>query len=153
MATHSSILTWRIPMDRGAWQAAVRRVARVGHDWATKHTRTSWVWNQRETTSLVVHWIRVCLPIQETGSVPGPRRSDMPQSNQARGPHHWARMLQLLKPVNLEPVLHNRRSAAVRSPSAAAKSSPRSLRLEKAYRQQRRPSATKTTLINFLKRN
>ena len=23
MATHSSILAWRIPVDRGAWQAAV----------------------------------------------------------------------------------------------------------------------------------
>ena len=23
MATHSSILPWRIPMDRGAWQASV----------------------------------------------------------------------------------------------------------------------------------
>ena len=28
MATHSSILTWRIPMDRGAWQAIVHRVAK-----------------------------------------------------------------------------------------------------------------------------
>ena len=27
MATHSSILAWRIPMDRGAWQAMVPRVA------------------------------------------------------------------------------------------------------------------------------
>ena len=27
MATHSSILAWRIPMDRGAWWAAVHRVA------------------------------------------------------------------------------------------------------------------------------
>ena len=26
MATHSSILVWRIPMDRGAWQATVERV-------------------------------------------------------------------------------------------------------------------------------
>ena len=26
MATHSSILAWRIPMDRGAWRAAVHRV-------------------------------------------------------------------------------------------------------------------------------
>ena len=26
MATHSSILTWRIPMDRGAWHAAVHGV-------------------------------------------------------------------------------------------------------------------------------
>ena len=26
MATHSSIFAWRIPMDRGAWQATVPRV-------------------------------------------------------------------------------------------------------------------------------
>ena len=32
MATHSSILAWRIPMDRGAWRATVHRVARVRHD-------------------------------------------------------------------------------------------------------------------------
>ena len=28
MATHSSILAWRIPMDRGAWWAKVSRVAK-----------------------------------------------------------------------------------------------------------------------------
>ena len=28
MATHSSILAWRIPVDRGAWQATVPRVAK-----------------------------------------------------------------------------------------------------------------------------
>ena len=27
METHSSILTWRIPMDRGAWWVAVHGVA------------------------------------------------------------------------------------------------------------------------------
>ena len=27
MATHSSILAWRIPVDRGAWRATVHRVA------------------------------------------------------------------------------------------------------------------------------
>ena len=27
MTTHSSILAWRIPMDRGAWQATVHGVA------------------------------------------------------------------------------------------------------------------------------
>ena len=27
-ATHSSILSWRVPMDRGAWQATVRGVAK-----------------------------------------------------------------------------------------------------------------------------
>ena len=28
MATHSSILAWRIPMDRAAWQATIHRVAK-----------------------------------------------------------------------------------------------------------------------------
>jgi len=32
MATHSSILAWRIPMDRGAWEATVHGGCRVGHD-------------------------------------------------------------------------------------------------------------------------
>ena len=32
MAAPSSILAWRIPMDRGAWRAAVRGVAVVGRD-------------------------------------------------------------------------------------------------------------------------
>ena len=27
MATHTSVLTWRIPMDTGAWRATVHRVA------------------------------------------------------------------------------------------------------------------------------
>ena len=36
MATHSSILASRIPMDRGAWQATVPGVTRVRHDLATK---------------------------------------------------------------------------------------------------------------------
>ena len=37
MATYSSILAWRIPMDRGAWRATVHGVA-IRHKWATKHT-------------------------------------------------------------------------------------------------------------------
>ena len=36
VATHSSILAWEIPMDRGAWQATVHGVQRVGHDLATE---------------------------------------------------------------------------------------------------------------------
>ena len=36
MATHSTILAWRIPMDRGNCQATVHGVARVRHDLATK---------------------------------------------------------------------------------------------------------------------
>ena len=40
MVTHSSILSWRIPMDRAAWQATVHGVTRVGHDLATKPPQT-----------------------------------------------------------------------------------------------------------------
>ena len=29
MAAHSGTLAWRIPMDRGAWQAAVHGVAKI----------------------------------------------------------------------------------------------------------------------------
>ena len=36
MATHSSILSWKIPLDRGAWQDTVHGVAKSQtHDWAT----------------------------------------------------------------------------------------------------------------------
>ena len=28
IAAHSSVLAWRMPMDRGAWQAAVYRIAK-----------------------------------------------------------------------------------------------------------------------------
>ena len=38
MATHSSILAWRVPLDRGAWRASVRGSQRAGHDQATKHS-------------------------------------------------------------------------------------------------------------------
>ena len=37
MATHSSILAWTIPMDKGAWRAQSMGSQRVGQDWATKH--------------------------------------------------------------------------------------------------------------------
>ena len=32
MVTHSSILAWRIPMDRGAWWVTIHGVARVKHE-------------------------------------------------------------------------------------------------------------------------
>ena len=32
MATHSNILAWRIPIDRGAWQGQSMGLQRVGHN-------------------------------------------------------------------------------------------------------------------------
>ena len=40
MATHSSILAWRIAMDRGAWRAAVHGVAK-NRTWLSDSTHTS----------------------------------------------------------------------------------------------------------------
>ena len=37
MATHSSFLAWRIPMDSGAGGPQSMGSQRAGHDWATKH--------------------------------------------------------------------------------------------------------------------
>ena len=41
MATHSNILAWRIPIDRGAWRAAVLGLQWVRHNWVTKHSTYS----------------------------------------------------------------------------------------------------------------
>ena len=40
MTTHSSILAWRISMDRDPGRLQSMGSQRVGHDWATKHTHT-----------------------------------------------------------------------------------------------------------------
>ena len=37
MTTHSSILAWRIPMDRGAWWAAVHGVAKSQTQLSNEH--------------------------------------------------------------------------------------------------------------------
>ena len=36
MATHSSILAWKMPRVEGAWQATVPGVTRAGHDLASE---------------------------------------------------------------------------------------------------------------------
>ena len=41
MTTHSSILAWRIPMNRGTWQTIVHGVAKSQTQLVTKHSRTS----------------------------------------------------------------------------------------------------------------
>ena len=52
MATCSSILAWRIPMDRGAWRATVHGVTESQtrlSDWLSTHTQcvVSWPWWHR----------------------------------------------------------------------------------------------------------
>ena len=66
MATYSSILAWRSPMDRGAW-ATVHGSQRVGHDWGTKHStaqkwlkskqKAFWCWSSGDTGKWG-HWLQ-----------------------------------------------------------------------------------------------
>ena len=44
IATHCSILAWRIPGDWGVWWATVHGVATVRHDWMTKYTKNNNIW-------------------------------------------------------------------------------------------------------------
>ena len=38
VAIHSSMLAWKIPIDRRTWWAAVHGVSKLRHDWATEHS-------------------------------------------------------------------------------------------------------------------
>ena len=44
MAADSSILTWRIPMERGAWWATVHGVKSQTR-LRNRHTHSQWIWN------------------------------------------------------------------------------------------------------------
>ena len=40
MATHSSILAWKMPWTEGPWQAIRLYLQRIGHGLETEHTRS-----------------------------------------------------------------------------------------------------------------
>ena len=57
--------------------------------------------------------------------------------------NYWASMPQLLKPMRLEPMLHNKRSHCNKKPAHCNEEYPRSPQLEKACMQQQTPNAAK----------
>ena len=62
MATQSSILAWRIPMDRRAWWAIVQGVTKS----------RMWLSDFHFHFSLVVQWLKRCIPnTWDTGSILG----------------------------------------------------------------------------------
>ena len=83
MATHSSILAWRIPMDRGAWWATVHGIAK---SW-TRHThvhqillihqlmdtsvfgRCNYCWSECYCTVCVYVCVCVCVCVQRCISI------------------------------------------------------------------------------------
>ena len=64
--------------------------------------------------------------------------------------NYWAPMLQLLKPMCLELVLHNKRSHCNEKPSHHSEEYPRSLQLERACTKQQRLSAAKQLKRNLM---
>ena len=58
-ATHSNILAWRIPMDRGAWWATVHGVVKSRTQWqdrAHTHTHTHTEYRLRQSWACI-HWL------------------------------------------------------------------------------------------------
>ena len=48
MASHSRVLAWRIPMDRGAGMLQSMGLQRVRHDRATKHNTVSYLGGKQQ---------------------------------------------------------------------------------------------------------
>ena len=62
MATHSSMLAWRIPMDKGAWQATVHWVIKVRHDWMTQHRATTGFTRLLSWTTTIINVLSITVP-------------------------------------------------------------------------------------------
>ena len=100
---------------------------------------------------------------EDVGSVPGPGRFHMPQGNQVSlwatttqptNHSYWACVVQVLKLVHLEPAFSATREAITKRSSWTTtrelESSPCSLQLEKARKQQLRPSATNNEINSLI---
>ena len=97
--------------------------------------------------SLVVQWLRICLPMQGTQvwSLDG----EYPTCCGAAKPMHhnyWS-------PHTLESVLHNRRSHCSERPYTSLKNSPHSPQLENTCMQQQRLCTPKTNAYFFSKKD
>ena len=59
MATHSSILAWRVPMDRGAWKVTIYGVTKSRTQLAKRatHTHTHITNNLHKSSSILIFWL------------------------------------------------------------------------------------------------
>ena len=87
--------------------------------------------------SLVVQWLRICLPMQGTqvqalvredptccGATKPVHHSYWAYALQSASHNYWAHVPQLLKPLHLEPVLHDKRSHHSEKPAHHNKEEP-----------------------------
>ena len=85
-ATHSSMLAWRIPTDRGAWWTTVHGVAK---SWTrlTDWTELNWTESSRRNMSLLAGDIRDVDLIPGLGRSPGGGHSNPLQHSWLENPH------------------------------------------------------------------
>jgi len=93
MATHSSVLPWRISMDRGAWQVHPMWLQRIWHDWTTKYstvTEKCWSLDGSEDVRKESSCEVTCAPLFPGHSyyLPGDMLSEVHQSKQT---NKWKR--------------------------------------------------------------
>ena len=102
-------------------------------------------------TSLVAQWIRIDLPTQGT-QVQFLVWEDSTRQRAMKSVCHnyWASVVQLLKPVCLEPGLHSKTSHHKEKSMATTRNSPCSLQLEKACTKQQRPRSQSKQINMFL---
>ena len=90
MATHSRILAWENPIDRGTWWATVHRVGKSQtQGWAMKHTHLS-------IYPLVVYHLSISISVSASGRVPFPNRLNFMSTR-------WWPLLQTFHPLHLQP--------------------------------------------------
>ena len=116
MATHSSILAWKIPGTEEPGRLPSMGSHRVRHDWRDLLAAAAAA--AAAGAFSVVQWLRICLATQ--GTLVQSLVLEDPICHGATQPvcrNHWAQALQLLKPMCLEPVLLNKRSHHNKKPT------------------------------------
>ena len=162
MATHSSVLAWRIPGMGEPGGLPSTGSHRVGHDWSdlaaaniqkifNKWCPYSSFWEilsfrSSSWTSLVAQCIGICLPMQEAWirslvwedstchwTTKPVYRNYRVYALQPTSHNFWACAPQLLKPTWLEPVFCNKANHCNEKPARPTKNTPHSPQLEKVH--------------------
>ena len=111
------------PQEKGVWGNF------LCGDWSSEQKMSYWI-KPNYGVSLVVQWLRICLPMQGTqvralvwedltcrGATKFVRHNYWACALEPTSHNYWARVLQLLKSACLEPVLHKKRSHCDEKPA------------------------------------
>ena len=88
MATHSSILAWRIPKDRRPWRARVHGSQSLGHDWVTQHSTQHMEGYSKvthESTCVNIYMHKLGFPCKVSGKEPSANAGDIRDTDSIPG--------------------------------------------------------------------